>query len=76
MNENRNPSPKEVQLIYKDTYNFYLKWIAVKEINWDLVIDESHEIEGRYLFELTVKILVELVGIIEINYMSQRKEVE
>jgi len=75
MNDNRNPSPKEVQSIYKDTYNFYLKYIAVKEINWDLVIAESHEIEGRYPFELTVKMLVELITIIETHHMSQRKEI-
>ena len=73
MPETQNPTPKEVQEVYRDTYNFYTKYIAVKEINWDLVLAESHEIEGRYPFRLTVKILVELINVIE---LSQGKEVE
>jgi len=72
--QTRNPSPTEVRSIFSDTYNFYTKWIAVKEIDWDLLLSESHEIELRYPFELTVKMLVELITIIETNYISQMEE--
>ena len=68
--EIRNPSPTEVRSIFSVTYNFYLKWIAVKLVDWDLVISESREIEGKYPYELTRKILVEIVNILEANQMK------
>lgn len=72
-----NPTPKEVQLIYKDTYNFYLKWIAVKgEIDWKVLIADAHEIEQKYPFELCTKMLVELVAVIETAYMERMNKNE
>lgn len=65
------PSADQVRLIYKDTYNFYLKWIAVKELDWEAVIAESRDIEQKYPFELCRKILVEVVMIIEANYLAK-----
>jgi hypothetical protein len=66
------PDNENVRLIFKDTYYFYLKWIAVKDkINWDLVISESHDIEIKYPFELCRKILVEIVAVIETAYMER-----
>lgn len=59
------PNADQVRLIYKDTYNFYTKWIAVKELNWETVIAESRDIEQKHPFELCRKILVEVVAIIE-----------
>lgn len=111
MDNQRNPSPTEVQLIFKvvhllypdlhkfdlfkimsehiaevdlktavsiltDTYNFYTKWIAVKEIDWDLLLSESHEIEGKYECELCRKILIEVVMIIEADYMNRKGSAE
>lgn len=72
--QTRNPSPTEVRSIFSDTYNFYTKWIAVKEIDWDLLLSESHEIEGKYECELCCKILVELIAVIETNYMTTKGE--
>jgi len=74
MEESRNPSPKEVQLIYKDTYNFYLKWLAVKEPNWEEVIIDSRGIEATYPFDLCRKILVEIIAILEKSYMERKSE--
>ena len=73
MSELRNPNPREVQLVYKDTYIFFTKWFNVAEPNWDEIISESHDLEAKYPFELTVKILVELVGIIEKYYMERNE---
>jgi hypothetical protein len=66
-----NPTPEQVKLIFKDTYNFYLKWIAVNEVDWGMVISESHEIEAKYPFELNRKILVEIVAVIQADYMGR-----
>lgn len=72
MNESEGiPSNEQVRLIFKDTYNFYTKWIAVNEPDWDALITETREIEQRYPFELCRKILVELVAIIEACYMTK-----
>ena len=71
-NDNRNPTHKEVQFIFKDTYNFYLKWVAVKEVvNWEDVLEDGRLIERQYPFELCRKILLELIDIIEKNYMER-----
>lgn len=75
MNENEGlPNNEQVRLVYKDTYNFYTKWIAVKEPDWDLVISESREIEARYPFDLCRIILVELIDIIEAHFMKKEEQ--
>jgi hypothetical protein len=67
-----NPTQEQVRLIFSDTYKFYTKWIAVKEIdNWQLVLDDAHAIESQHPFELCIKILVELVMIIEANHKEK-----
>ena len=66
-----NPTQEQVRLIFSDTYKFYLKWIAVKDIDWGLVIAESHDIEAKYPFELCIKILVELVAVIEADHKEK-----
>ncbi len=65
------PNADQVRLIFKDTYNLYLKWIAVKEPDWEAVIAEARDIEQKYPFGSCRKILVEVVDIIEANYMTK-----
>lgn len=74
-NDEGVPNSEQVRMIYKETYNFYTKWIAVNEPDWDLIIAKSREIEQKYPFELCQKILVELVSIIETSYMG-RSEID
>jgi hypothetical protein len=69
--ETKIPTPKEVQEIFKYTYLFYTKWIAVKEINWNEALDEARELESRYPFELCRMMLVEIVNIIEKTHMER-----
>jgi len=74
MNENEVfPDNQQVRAIFRDTYNFYTKWIAVKGVNWDAFMSEVRNLEKTYPFELCRKILVELTAIIESKSM---KEVE
>lgn len=65
------PDTEQVRLIFKDTYNFYTKWTAVKEPDWSEVMAEVYSLEVKYPFELCRKILVEIVAIIEANYMTK-----
>jgi hypothetical protein len=65
------PSNEQVRLIYKDTYNYYTKWIAVKDPDWSEVMAEAHRLEAKYPFGLCRKILVELVSVIEASYMKR-----
>jgi hypothetical protein len=74
MREADNPTPKDVQEIFKFTYLFYTKWIAVKEPKWDELISESHSLEQKYPYDLCRTILVELVAALETDYMERSKE--
>ena len=67
------PNNEKVKDIFKYTYLFFQKWIAVKEVNWDELMVEVRTLEKTYPFELCRKILVELTAIIESKSM---KEVE
>jgi hypothetical protein len=64
------PNNEQVRLIFRDTYIYYTKWIAVKEPDWDLVLSEGRILEAKYPFELCRKILVEIISIIEFNTMK------
>lgn len=67
------PNNEQVKDIFKYTYLFFQKWIAVKEVNWGEFMAEVHALEKNYPFDLCRKILVELTAIIESKIM---KEVE
>lgn len=67
------PTPQQVKEIFSNVYLLYTKWIAVKEPDWDKLIDESREIETRYPYELCRKMLVEVVSVIENSYMGRSK---
>ena len=68
------PNNEQVRLIFKDTYNFYTKWIAVKEPDWSEVMEEVYKLEAAYPFNLCRKILVEIVAIIEAKVMERSKQ--
>lgn len=68
--EAKIPTPKEVQEIFKYTYLFYTKWIAVKEIDWNQLLEDARELESQYPFDLCKKILVGLVNVLEQVYMN------
>lgn len=73
MRENKQlPTPEEVKEIFKYTYLFYTKWIAVKDIVWDAVLEEAREIEQKYPFDLCARILVGTLDVIDANYMKER----
>lgn len=67
------PIPQQVKGIFADTYVFYTKWIAVKEPDWDELLRETRQLEKKYPFDLSRKMLVEVVAVIEKTYMERSK---
>jgi hypothetical protein len=64
------PDNEQVRLIFKDTYNFYFKWIAVKEPDWEEVLSEGRTLEKKYPFHLCWIILSELISTLEYHAMK------
>lgn len=71
MSDQRNPSPKEVQFIFRDIYNFYTKYLAVKEVNWSGFLNEVYALEKLYPFDLCHKMLLEIIDIVEAEKMKE-----
>jgi len=75
MRENKQlPTPEEVKEIFKYTYLFYTKWIAVKENEWSQLMDEARELEQKYPYELCIEMLLKILDILEETYMSNKTE--
>lgn len=67
--------PNEVRMIFKDTYNFYLKWKNGKEEDAFQIHKESKEINQKYNnCDLCRGILVELCSILH-QGMNKKEEV-
>jgi hypothetical protein len=71
--EETTPTQRQVQLIYKDTYNFFTKYACVENIDHAAMIDEVRNIERQYPFELCRKLLVENVAILDGYYRENLK---
>lgn len=65
------PTPQQVKGIFSEVYVLYTKWIAVKEPDWDKLLEESREIEQKYPFDLCRKMLSEMINVIENSYMER-----
>jgi hypothetical protein len=75
LNVNKEPTNEQIRLIFKDTYNFYLNWKDIdNEEDWNILTDESREIEKRYPFDLCLKILIGILNIIEKDYMRRNRD--
>ena len=74
--EETPPNPRQVQQIYKDTYNFFTKYAGMVDIDHDAMIAEVRAIEAQYPFELCRKLLVEDVAIIDGYYRESQKAKE
>lgn len=68
-NVKNNPTPEQVRLIFKDTYNFYLKWKDIdNDEDWNLLVEEEHELYRKYPFDLCKVNLKEFLIIIKKYY--------
>ncbi|MDF2906813.1 MAG: hypothetical protein K0R34_2134 [Herbinix sp.] len=66
------PDNERVRLIFKDTYNFYLKWKDISNPeDWVILMKEMKEIDHRYDCDLCRQILLELVKVIENEFKSR-----
>jgi hypothetical protein len=60
------PDKEQVRLIFKDTYNYYLRWKDISNPDdWVILMQEMKEIDHRYDCDLCRQILLELVKVIE-----------
>ena len=58
------PTKEQVRLIFKDTYNLYLKYISMSFIDWDAFHTEYTFLSEKYPFDLTISILEGIVQVI------------
>jgi hypothetical protein len=60
------PNQEQVRLIYKDTYNLYLKFKDIKADNeWNRLLFESNKLYKKYPFKLCQEMIMGLLEIIE-----------
>ena len=63
---------EQARLIYKDTYNFYLKWKDInKDEDWNMLVEKEHGLYKKYPFKLCGEMLVEIMDIIEKTYQGR-----
>ncbi len=68
------PDQDQVRLIFRDTYNFYLKYKDISDPeDWIPLIQDMRRIDRDYPCELCRRILLELVKIIEHEFMIRRQ---
>lgn len=61
-----------VRLIFKETYLFYKKWKSISNpADWDALMQDAHELNEKYPYPLCRRILLELVEIIEAEFMEK-----
>lgn len=60
------PEPEQVRLIFKDTYNFYLRWRgALAQDTVDHMMQEAYTLEHKYDCSLCRRMLADLIEHIE-----------
>jgi hypothetical protein len=72
--ENRNPTFEEVQAFFNAEYAFLKKWIAVKEPDWNALLDECREFEKKFPFKYCIDRIVSTINLIEKTYMERKDE--
>ena len=66
------PDQEQVRLIFRDTYNFYLKRKDITNPDdWVNLMWDMKEIDHRYECDLCRQILLELVRVIESEFKSK-----
>jgi hypothetical protein len=72
-NGKKIPSQIEVRQIFSDTYNvFYKKWKDIsKPEDWAILMQDMHQIDQKYDCSLCRQILLELVKVIEHDFVKK-----
>lgn len=50
----QTPTPQQVKGVFSDAYLLYVKWIAVKEPDWDELLRKTRQLEKKYPFPLSI----------------------
>lgn len=59
------PNQEQIRLIYKDTYNLYLKYKdSVEDNEWNRFIYETNKLYKKYPFDLCKVMVTELLDIV------------
>lgn len=68
------PSHEEVRSIFNETYNvFYKRWKNISNLDdWPRLMQEMHEIDQKYNCDLCRQILLELVVIIQEEFLKKQ----
>ena len=71
---NNNPNSEQVKQIFKYTYLIYVKFKDAKtDQDFKNLVNECHELERQYPFELCEKILLEICQVIDRDYKNREK---
>lgn len=71
--EERNPTFQEVQSFFNAEYAFLKKWIAVKELNWDELLEESRQLDRKFTHKYFRDRIISTVDYIEKSYMERNE---
>jgi len=74
-NNKKIPSPTEVKQIFNEAYNiFYRKWHTISDQEqWVQLTQEMREIDQKYNCDLCRQILLELVVVIQEEFLKRRE---
>lgn len=72
-NSNNYPPQEEIRNIFNETYNiFYQKWKSISNpADWSTLMQDARELNKKYPYPLCRRILLELVEIIEAEFMEK-----
>ncbi len=71
--DKQTPTPDMVKAIFKDTYNFYLRWKDISALeDWVNLIQDMRQIDAKYGCDLCRQILLELVKVIEDGFLKKQ----
>jgi hypothetical protein len=67
------PDQEQVRCIFRDTYSFYLKYKDISNPDqWAPLMQEMHQMDKKYSCELCRQILLELVKVIESEFLKKQ----
>ncbi len=68
------PKPEQARLIFKDTYNFYLRWKDIlTQDNVGQMMQEAYALEHKYDCSLCRHMIADLIECIEAEYRRREE---
>lgn len=68
------PTPENIRLIFRDTYLLYTKFKDVQtKQDFQSLLDESHDLEKKYPFEVARKMIIDVVDVISLQWKGRNE---